>query len=182
MGIGKRKIRCSYSYMQIRSVQLNPFTYFLHAGFTMPTTLCQVLAENDEDLPQEIWNDMRRNVERIDPCSDCPSCSWPGCCPTLPEASAGGKAPSSRIRRCRSARQGLPLLQAGSDGQVAVLAIRPSHTCTERKIFHSEQEVGCPRTISRAHSFPTIDLLLYNNNNNNNNNNNRTQPIRSRRK
>lgn len=32
----------------------------------MPTTLCQVLAENDEDLPQEIWNDMRRNVERIE--------------------------------------------------------------------------------------------------------------------
>ena len=66
---------------------------------------------------------------------------------------------------CDVARKGrAKLLQAGSDGQVAVLAIRPSHTCTERKIFHSEQEVGCPRTISRAHSFPTIDLLLYNNN------------------
>ena len=67
---------------------------------------------------------------------------------------------------CDVARKGrAKLLQAGSDGQVAVLAIRPpSHTCTKRKIFHSEQKVCCPRAISRAHSFPTIDLLLYNNN------------------
>lgn len=35
-------------------------------GFTMPTTLCQVLAENEEDLPQAIWDDMKRNVVRIE--------------------------------------------------------------------------------------------------------------------
>jgi pyruvate,orthophosphate dikinase len=35
-------------------------------GFTMPTTLCRVLADNDNDLPQEVWEDMKRNVMRIE--------------------------------------------------------------------------------------------------------------------
>lgn len=45
---------------------LSALLFTFNAGFTMPTTLCRVLADNDEDLPQEIWNDMRRNVERIE--------------------------------------------------------------------------------------------------------------------